>query len=104
MKIELQNTACLLPGAPLGVRVFVTNSGQAAAGNFVVTVNGVTQTVNGLAAGQTTGIFFTGLGNPVTASVDSTGTVTESNENNNSRSEMVPEPTAPLSCTVTPTP
>jgi subtilase family serine protease len=82
----------------------VTNSGQAAAGSFVVTVNGVTQTVNGLAAGQTTAVFFSGLGNPVTASVDSANTVMESNENNNSQTEMVPEPTAPLPCTPTATP
>jgi Domain of unknown function (DUF4331)/CARDB len=105
VKIELQNTNCLLPGAPLGVRVFVTNNGQAAAGTFAVTVNGVvTQTVNGLAAGQTTAVFFTGFTNPVTAEVDSTSLVTESNESNNTFSGMVAVPTPPLPCTPTPTP
>jgi hypothetical protein len=103
LRIQLQNPACFSPGNPLGVLVEIANNGQAAAGNFVVNVNGVTQNVNGLAAGQTTTVFFVGYSNPVTATVDSTGLVTESNENNNTRSEMVPVPTAPLPCTPTPT-
>ena len=104
MRIELQNPACLLTGDPLGVRVFITNSGQEDADSFVVNVGGVTQTVTGLDAGDTTAVFFTGFTNPVTATVDSTGTVAESNENNNTRSEMLPVPTPPLPCTPTPTP
>jgi hypothetical protein len=103
LKIELENTLCLSPGAGLGVRVFLSNNGQAAAGNFMVNVNGNVQTVSGLAAGGTDAVFFPGFSNPVTAVVDSTGLVAESNENNNSRSEMVPVPTAPFPCTPTPT-
>lgn len=103
LRIELENPACLEPGNPLGVRVGIVNNGQAAAGNFVVNVNGATQNVNGLAAGQATAAFFPGISNPVNAVVDSTNVVTESNENNNSRSEMVPVPTPPLPCTPTPT-
>ncbi len=29
MRIELQNTSCLMPGDPTGVRIWITNSGQA---------------------------------------------------------------------------
>lgn len=107
MRIELQNPSCLAPGDPLGVRVWVQNIGQTAAGNFVVNVNGVSQTVAGLAAGQMTAVFFTGFSNPVTATVDATGLITESNENNNTLTEMLPVPTPPLPCptpTFTPSP
>lgn len=101
LHIELQNTSCLQPGDPMGVRIWVKNNGQAAAGSFVVRVNNVDQTVNGLGAGETIALFFTGYTNPVTAIVDATGVIQESNENNNTRSEMVPVPTPPLPC-VTP--
>ncbi|MCI0550327.1 MAG: hypothetical protein L0287_05190 [Anaerolineae bacterium] len=105
MRIELQNTSCLAPGDPLGVRVWVTNNGQAAAGSFTVNVNGAEQTVNGLGIGETKTVFFPGYSNPVTAVVDSTNTVAESNENNNTRSETLPVPTPPLPCpTATATP
>ena len=86
----------------MGVRVWFTNNGQAAAGSFVVNVNGAEQTVNGLAVGETKAVFFSGAGNPVTAIVDSTNMVIESNENNNTRSETLPVPTQPLPC-ATPT-
>jgi hypothetical protein len=49
------------------------------------------------------GLFFPGDINPVTATVDPTSTVAESDETNNSRTEMLPVPTPPLPCTVTPT-
>ncbi|HEU4743739.1 MAG TPA: CARDB domain-containing protein, partial [Anaerolineales bacterium] len=98
MRIELQNTSCLAPGDPTGVRISVTNSGQTAAGSFVVRVNDVDQTVNALGIGETTSLFFPGYSNPVTALLDPTGTVAESNENNNSRAETLPIPTPPLPC------
>ena len=104
VRIELQNISCLSPGNPLGVRVFVTNTGQAASGSFVVNVNGITQTSSGLAPNGAQAFFFPGTGNPVTVTLDSTGLVTESDESNNTFSEMVAVPTAPLPCTVTPTP
>jgi photosystem II stability/assembly factor-like uncharacterized protein len=104
MRIELQNTSCLMPGDVMGVRVWVRNNGQAAAGSFVVRVNNVDQTVSGLGIGETTAVFFPNAGNPVTAIVDSTNAVAESAEQNNSRTEMVAVPTAPLPCaTSTPT-
>jgi photosystem II stability/assembly factor-like uncharacterized protein len=98
LHIELQNTSCLQPGDPMGVRIWVKNNGQAAAGSFVVRVNNVDQTVNALGVGETTALFFTGYTNPVTAVVDATNVIQEGNENDNTRSEMVPVPTPPLPC------
>ena len=103
MRIELQNTNCLQPGDPLGVRVWIANNGSIAASTFVVQVNGVKQSVNGLGAGDAKSLFFAGYSNPVTAIVDATGVIAESNENNNSVTQNVPVPTPPLPCTVTPT-
>ena len=102
MQIELQNTGCFTPGDPMGVRAWIKNNGQAAAGGFAIRVNDVEQTVNGLGMGETTAVFFPGYSNPVTAISDPAGSITESDETNNSRSEMLPVPTPPLPC-VTPT-
>jgi hypothetical protein len=102
VRIELQVISCLSPGNPLGVRVFFDNIGQAASGSFVVNVNGATQTVNGLPANAGQALFFPGITNPVTVTLDSTGLVTESDEANNTFSGMVPVPTPPLPCTATP--
>ncbi len=98
MHIELQNTSCLMPGDPMGVRIWITNNGQTVAGSFVVRVNNIDQTVNGLGIGETTSVFFPSYSNPVTAFIDATGMVTESNEDNNSLSQYVAVPTAPLPC------
>ncbi|HKY84706.1 MAG TPA: CARDB domain-containing protein [Anaerolineales bacterium] len=98
MRIELQNPSCFASGDPLGVRVWVKNIGQAAAGSFLVDVNGAGQSVDGLGMDETIALFFPGYSNPVTAIVDSTGLVTEVDEDNNTRSEMVPVPTPPLPC------
>jgi photosystem II stability/assembly factor-like uncharacterized protein/uncharacterized protein YgiM (DUF1202 family) len=98
MRIELQNTSCLMPGDLMGTRVSVQNNGQAAAGSFVLRVNNIDQTISGLGIGETTTLFFPTTLNPVTAIADATGTVLESNENNNIRSEMVPVPTPPMPC------
>jgi hypothetical protein len=85
------------------VRIGITNQGQAAATNFMVEVNGAQLPVNGLGIGETIALFFPSVQNPVTASVDPTFMVAESNETNNSRTEMLPVPTPPLPCTGTPT-
>ncbi len=82
----------------MGVRVLINNTGQAAAGSFSINVNGAEQTVNGMGIGETTTIFFPGYSHPVTAAVDSTNLIAESDENNNSRSEFLPVPTPPLPC------
>jgi subtilase family serine protease len=108
VRIELQVISCLSPGNPLGVRVFFDNNGQATSGSFVVDVNGATQTVSGLPANAGQALFFPGITNPVTVTLDSSGLVTESDETNNTFSGMVPVPTPPLPCTptstITPTP
>jgi len=98
MSIRLQNPSCFFPGDPLGVSLEIKNIGQAAAGTFTVNVNGLQQTVETLGIGETLSLFFPNSNNPVTAMVDSSGAITESDENNNSRSEMVPVPTPPLPC------
>ena len=85
----------------MGVRVWVRNNGQAITDSFSVKVNDVEQMVSGLGIGETTTIFFPSYSNPVMAMVDSTNIIPESDESNNSRSEMVPIPTPPLPC-VTP--
>lgn len=107
MKVEFQNPSCLLQGDTVGLRVSVTNSGQAAAGSFVVKFNDAQQTVNGLAVGETKTVFFSGYSNQtgaaITVTVDPNGAVAESNEQNNSRTEQVAVPTQPLPCTSTPT-
>lgn len=100
-RIELQNTSCLMSGDNLGVRVWIRNTGQAAAGSFVVRVNSMDQTVNGLNAGETSALFFPTTLNPVTIMLDANSTVAESNETNNTQSEMIAVPTPPLPC-VTP--
>jgi hypothetical protein len=103
MHFELEHPGCLMPGDRFGVRVGITNQGQAAATGFMVEVNGAQLPVDGLGAGETAILFFPGEQNPVTAVVDPTSMVAESDETNNSRTEMLPMPTPPLPCTVTPT-
>ncbi|MCC6299469.1 MAG: hypothetical protein IT314_09225 [Anaerolineales bacterium] len=98
MSITFPNQSCFNPGETLGVRVYVTNSGQAPAGNFAVQVGTAQQTVNGLAIGESKSVFFNGYTNPVSVVVDPGGAVAESNESNNSRSETLPAPTPPLPC------
>ncbi len=98
MSIRLQNPSCLMPGDLLGVSVDVKNLGQAAAGTFTVTVNGLQQVVETLGAGESLSLFFLSSANPVSATVDTSGAITESDESNNSRSEMVAVPTASLPC------
>jgi len=101
------NQSCFSSSFQLGVQVTVANTGTGNASAFVVNVNSWTQTVSGgLLAGQTTSLFFPGYnsGTPNIATVDSTNLVTESNESNNTLSQMLPIPTAPPPCTPTPTP
>lgn len=103
MKIELLNTSCLLPDDPMGIRVWIKNNGPVAAGQFTVQANGMSSTVPALGPGETTAVFFPSYSNPVTVVVDSLNTVEESDENNNSHSEILPIPTPPLPC-ASPTP
>lgn len=105
--IELETgSSCSYTATQLGVRVTVQNIGVAAAGPFVVEVNGVQRTVDsGLAANGTTTIWVPGgvAGNN-TATADATNTITESNENNNTLTQPLPIPTLPPTCTPTANP
>jgi len=98
VRVELQNTSCLMAGDVLGTRVWIKNNGQVAAGAFTVTVNDIQQTVNGLGIGETTALIFPTSTNPAIAVVDSTNAIAESNETNNTRVELVSVPTPPLPC------
>ncbi|MEB2333755.1 MAG: NBR1-Ig-like domain-containing protein [Anaerolineaceae bacterium] len=104
MSISFPNQSCFNPSDVLGVRVNITNSGQAPAGNFAVQSASEQQIVNGLAVGETKTLFFNGYSNPVSVTIDLANAVAESNEQNNSRSETLPVPTPPLPCSGSPTP
>jgi hypothetical protein len=104
MAIQLQDPTCLKPSDNVwGVRIGITNQGQAAATSFMVRVNDAQLPVNGLGVGETVSLFVPGDRNQVTAIVDPTSMIAESNETNNSRTEMLPVPTPPLPCIATPT-
>ena len=103
MAIASRTTGC--PQGPLGLLVTVANVGAASAGSFSVMANSnPAQTVSGLAPGASVTLWFSGYtyGSANTATADVTNQVAESNEANNTLSQMVPIPT-PLYCpTVTP--
>jgi len=95
------------PGTPqcgthppdLGARVWVQNVGNAAAGSFIVEVNGShQQTIDGLAPGEQTSLVFGGVLNQVTAVADAANQIEESDENNNSFTTILPVPTLPPPC------
>jgi hypothetical protein len=105
VKIELETGgACDYATTQLGVRVVVENAGDADAGPFVVDVNGARQAVAaGLAAGQTTALWFSGYnrGGENTIVVDAKDQVKERKDNNR-LSQMIPVPTLPPTCTPPP--
>jgi hypothetical protein len=109
-RVELPNPSCLSPGDAFGLRVWVTNGGQASAASFNVKFNDAQQTVNGLAVGETKSVFFPNYSNPnnnpITVTVDPAGAIAESNEQNNTHTETLQlvTPTPPVPCTVTVTP
>lgn len=99
----------------LGLRVTIQNVGTGDAGPFVLDLNGVQPTVNGLAAGQTLAVDFqVGLTRSRIATVDATGLVAESDETNNTYSLILsaatstrtgtPRPTLCITRTITATP
>jgi hypothetical protein len=103
VQITLETGAdCNYSSTELGTRVVVENIGTADAGPFAVEVNGSQQTVkDGLAAGQTVTLWFEGYayGGETTVVVDPAAQVAESDEANNTLSQMVPIPTLPATCT-----
>ncbi|MEM7798719.1 MAG: CARDB domain-containing protein, partial [Chloroflexota bacterium] len=93
--------ACLEQGEPippLGLKVFIRNNGSQAAGSFLVEFNGATQTVSSLAGNAQTSVFFTSYLSNVTVTADSATQVAETNETNNTFTQMVPIPTPPAPC------
>lgn len=99
--------ACYTGSEPVVALVNVSNNGNAAAGAFVVDLEGKTVTVSGLAAGSYTTVIFYNHNNPMvpnTVTVDSLHHITESNESNNT-SVYSPMPASPVTlCTATNTP
>jgi hypothetical protein len=105
IRIELETSgACEYVTTPLGTRVWITNNGGGNAGTFVVEVNGGQQAVAGLAAGQTTSLWYVGYasGSPTTVLVDPDNQIQESNRDNNTLSQTLPIPTLPPTCTPPP--
>jgi len=108
MWIGAQTSGC--SQGRLGLWVQVANIGTADAGPFSVGANGATQTVAGLAAGQSLSVWLASniYGNTYSAGVALANQAPESNTENNVRVELLPIPT-PLPCTTatptgTPTP
>lgn len=109
--------SCYLTAPIYGTTVVLQNIGGVNAGAFSVSLTPssgqtVTQTVSGLAAGQSVSVWFsTGFGPTMTVVVDSTNVIAESNENNTrtiypSAGTGTPTGTPPpplLFCTPTPT-
>ena len=87
--------------------VWIKNTGEGDAGDFVVDANGFLQTIAGLHSGESSSAWFTHFTNPTTAMVDPYNNVVESNENNNQLTQQLPIPTQPPAdyyCTPTLTP
>lgn len=103
MRISSRSSGC--PQGPLGLLVTVANIGASSAGSFVVAANSnPPQSVPSLAAGASVTLWFSSFssGSPNSATADATGLVAESNEANNTLSQLLPVPT-PLYCpTATP--
>lgn len=103
MRIGSQTSGC--PQGPLGLLVTVANIGSASAGSSTVSVNNSQfASVPVLRPGASITLWFNSFtyGSPNTATADATGAVVESNESNNTLSQLLPIPT-PLYCpTVTP--
>jgi len=81
--------------------VLVRNIGVASAGTFVVSYGYQTQTVSGLAAGQSVTLSFSSMAGTVTATADSTNVIAENDETNNSLVSSIPSPTQARTCTPT---
>jgi len=93
----------------LGLSVSVKNQGTAAVtGSFAVKANNTTGTItSGLAVGVTKTIWikdYIYISGPNVVTVDVNNQIAESNEANNTVSQMVPVPTQPLQCVPTSTP
>jgi hypothetical protein len=102
---SLNPPLCLGSHSRAGSLVNIENVGGTDAGPFVVTVNGVDQTVSeGLAAGANFQLFFEAQSGwtDIQVTVDSASQVAESDESNNSYVAPMITLTPPLPCTPTP--
>lgn len=112
MSITLETGgACDYSSTTLGVRVWIANVGTASAGAFSVEMDGSFtpfQAVDGLDAGTATSLWFPGPQSwafyPITAIVDPTNVVVESDESNNQLTQNLAIPTLPPTCTPTHSP
>jgi hypothetical protein len=101
-QIELETGgSCDYTSTALGIRVWLENVGTADAGAFAVELNGIQQVIaEGLAAGQTTTVWFEGYINGENiVLVDAADQIQEAREDNNSLSQRLPVPTLPPTCT-----
>lgn len=104
MKIESEiPQSCAQSPGPLGVRITIANNGSGGAGSFVVDANGQQATVAaGLAANAQIDVWIAlSTSGNVTAVVDPTNQIAESNEANNTLSQLLPVPTPVPTCTPT---
>ena len=104
--IQLDGSGCY-SSKRIGTYVSVQNSGFAATGPFSVTFDGslMLRVAGGLQAGQSTLLWFDSYPIQASATADSGNEVTESDENNNTLTQLLPIPTPPLTCkTATPGP
>jgi len=101
MSIGLDDNRSCGASTPLGLRVNFTNQGNAAAAAFILEINNSTQTtISGLATGASGSFWFNGVsGGEMSAVIDASAQITESNENNNTLTQMVPVPTPIPTCT-----
>ncbi|MEM7798718.1 MAG: DUF5060 domain-containing protein, partial [Chloroflexota bacterium] len=93
--------ACLEPEEPipaLGLKVFIRNNGSETAGTFLVEFNGTTQAVSSLAGNAQTSVFFTSYAGGSAVTVDSANQIAETDETNNSFTQIGPVPTPPAPC------
>jgi len=105
VRIELEKgRSCAYGSTELGTHVTVRNQGEEGTGPFYVEANGARELVAaGLGAGEELSLWLPGhvFGDVTVATVDAASQVRESDEENNTFSEMVPIPTLPASCTPT---
>jgi subtilase family serine protease len=99
--------SCTLPESEVGLRVYISNIGNADASAFSVKLNDEFQRVeHGLAEGEKTTLWFYQYAVPGSFShavVDANDEVQEINESNNEFEVQLPALTPALPCTATPT-
>ena len=99
--------SCVPPGGPIppsGIKVYYQNTGKGNAGSFVADIQGFTATASGVNAGSTGMVWIQAepLIYPYVFTIDSTNSVAESNETNNTYSAIdFATPSLPPTCVVT---